>query len=657
MQGALNEYYGSRAVWLDHAAITLGDDFAKALNTALAGSDVLLAIIGPDWLTAEKEGRRRLEDPDDWVRREIVSALGLGRVQVIPVLVGDAQLPEAEELPEPLRAVPKLQAIAVRPERFEDDVDNLTKRIGGWRRRWHGFALWTWLLAAAVVVAGLTVALVLRSNKPPLVTPEDVVAVGGEPTEIDLLSWASDDRTGDLTLIVEQPVSVREGSVDNLGDGHVMYTGPLGFQGDDSFQFKVRDEQGGETIATAHVEVMLGRLGGDFNVAVSQFSATGADQGPASGLSESLYEQISNALEERTDVNIEVASPGEVGPLSGDTLQARTEAAALLAARVAADVVVMGTLETDDGLSVLSAEFYLSDRGLTDAEELAGVYPLDSVSLGTTDPLALSRAASQFLEPKITALSQLAIGLSHYQLGEYPEAEELFQEAAVSWPGSSGSSNGQEVVLSLLGNVSGLQEDLDAAEAFYRQALDLDPEYARARFGAAEVQFQRSKGVMCDGVGAADPAGLDEAIALFEEVGELPAPPLAFLPERARVEIGRIHNCLTFNGADRGDQARGVLESVIEEVADEPRLRDLAAEAHYSLGVYYLLVNDQQSAVEEFKTAVETTLDVARKRGFYTSLAVIHLCQLDQPDLADAYLEEAQNLPGPPLDPIVCTAP
>jgi hypothetical protein len=45
-----------------------------------------------------------------------------------------------------------------------------------------------------------------------------------------------------------------------------------------------------------------------------------------------------------------------------------------------------------------------------------------------------------------------------------------------------------------------------------------------------------------------------------------------------------------------------------------------------------------------------------RKSGFYRSLAAIHLCQLDQPDLAETYLQAAEDLAGEPLEPIDCAA-
>jgi tetratricopeptide (TPR) repeat protein len=635
-------------VWLDHDDIEPGDEFAEALAEALAQSDNLLAIIGPDWLTAEKGGRRRLDDPEDWVRREVTEGLA-GRAVVTPILVGNAQLPTIEELPEPLQALPGRQAIEVRPERFDDDVKDLIRRIGGWRRRWRGFPLWAWALAITALAGILLVAFLVRRNMAPLIDPQQVEAVAGVPEEIDLLSWVTDDRHGEFTLLSD-PASLNEGSVENLGDGRVLYTAPRGFYGDDSFGFTVRDEGGLETTATAHVEVILGAMSGAFNVAVAELAVTGAEQEVGLDISEAVYDQIVQDLSDQRDVDVEVAGPGAVRVLPGDTPESRAKAAGELADRVEADVVVFGTVEVSEGLTDVAAEFFVSDRNLTGAEELAGVYPLDTVSLATTDPVAVRRRTAESLQPRILALTQLALGLSHYQLNEYTEAETLFEDALASWPGS----NGREVVLSLLGNVTGLQADLDAAEVYYADALSLDSDYARARFGAAEVAYQRSRGRLCGSSGEADVALLEDAVAQFEEVADLTGPPLAFIPERARVEIGKIYECLFSNGGGHLEEAREILEAVIDDISGETRLVDLTADAHFSLGVYHLLKEDQEAAIAEFETAVDITRNDIRRRGFYYSMAVFYQCLLDQPERAESYYRQAEAIPGPPLDPLQC---
>jgi tetratricopeptide (TPR) repeat protein len=391
-------------------------------------------------------------------------------------------------------------------------------------------------------------------------------------------------------------------------------------------------------------------MGGAFNVAVAELAVAGADEEVGLDLSQAVYDQIVEDLSQ-ADVDVEVAEPAVVGRLSGETPEARAEAAAELADRVHADVVVFGNVEMGEGLTDVAAEFFVSDRGLTGAEELAGTYPLDTISLATTDPVAVRRRTAEELRPRILALTEMALGLSHYQLNEYPESEALFEEALASWPDASG----RVVVLSLLGNVTGLQGDLDTAGGYFTDALSLDPDNARARFGAAELTYQLARGPACGGSDEADVTGLENAVGQFEEVAGLPGPPLAFIPERARVEIGKIYQCIHMNGGGRLGEARGILENVLAEISDEPRLVDLTADTHFSLGVQHLLEGDRQAAVAEFEEAVGTTRNEVRKRGFYVALAFIYQCQLNQPEQAEIYMQEAESLPGPPLDPIQCT--
>src|SRR5215472_267 len=95
----LVDHFGREQVFKDVDSIELGDDFAEVITTAVESCEVLLALIGNRWLTATgRDGRRRLDDPHDFVRLEIEAAL-TRNVRVIPVLVAGAQMPQAEDLP------------------------------------------------------------------------------------------------------------------------------------------------------------------------------------------------------------------------------------------------------------------------------------------------------------------------------------------------------------------------------------------------------------------------------------------------------------------------------------------------------------------------------------------------------------------------------
>jgi hypothetical protein len=103
LQVSLGLFLPGTPVFRDSSSIMPGDEWRTEIDDRLRSSAVLLALIGPGWLTAEdEEGNRRLDDPDDVLAGEIALALNLG-MPVIPVLVKDAQMPSAEQLPQRLR--------------------------------------------------------------------------------------------------------------------------------------------------------------------------------------------------------------------------------------------------------------------------------------------------------------------------------------------------------------------------------------------------------------------------------------------------------------------------------------------------------------------------------------------------------------------------
>lgn len=118
-------HFGSDRVFMDVDTIRLGDDFARKIRESLDVTDALLAVIGKRWADAKNDaGRRRLDDPDDFVLREIATALERG-TWVIPVLVGGAAMPREEELPRALAPLARRNAIDVSDARFTFDMKNL----------------------------------------------------------------------------------------------------------------------------------------------------------------------------------------------------------------------------------------------------------------------------------------------------------------------------------------------------------------------------------------------------------------------------------------------------------------------------------------------------------------------------------------------------
>jgi hypothetical protein len=116
-------------VFMDTDKIRAGQDFAKVIKSKVGSCDVAIVLIGPIWLNAiDASGKRRLDDAKDSVRMEIVAALRR-KIPVIPVLVGGAEMPRKEELPEVLAALSRRQAIELSETHFHADVNRLIQEI------------------------------------------------------------------------------------------------------------------------------------------------------------------------------------------------------------------------------------------------------------------------------------------------------------------------------------------------------------------------------------------------------------------------------------------------------------------------------------------------------------------------------------------------
>jgi hypothetical protein len=121
--------FGEGSVFMDVSGINPGMDFRKAIDDNVASCGVLLAIIGPHWCSiAGSGGGRRLDDPNDFVRLEIASALARD-IAVIPVLVHDAKMPRPDDLPENLKNLAFRNSVEITHTRWNSDVLLLTEAL------------------------------------------------------------------------------------------------------------------------------------------------------------------------------------------------------------------------------------------------------------------------------------------------------------------------------------------------------------------------------------------------------------------------------------------------------------------------------------------------------------------------------------------------
>jgi hypothetical protein len=121
----LVQRFGKNEVFMDIDAIEPGEDIVEAIQRTIARCDAQIVVIGKAWLTAvDHKGRRRLDNPEDFVRLEILASLDR-KIRTIPVLVGGAEMPRSDELPEALVALTRRSAFELSDGSFHAGVDQL----------------------------------------------------------------------------------------------------------------------------------------------------------------------------------------------------------------------------------------------------------------------------------------------------------------------------------------------------------------------------------------------------------------------------------------------------------------------------------------------------------------------------------------------------
>jgi TIR domain len=125
----LEREFGRDLLFMDVDSVPLGVNFVAVLSEEVAKCDVLLAVIGPNWLNArDEDGSRRLDNPHDFVRVEIGAALQRS-IPVIPILLDGAKVPKANQLPKELEELSLRNGLDVRHASFHNDVDRLIRGL------------------------------------------------------------------------------------------------------------------------------------------------------------------------------------------------------------------------------------------------------------------------------------------------------------------------------------------------------------------------------------------------------------------------------------------------------------------------------------------------------------------------------------------------
>ena len=124
----LAAHFGDERVFMDVEEIEPGADFVDAIARAVGSCEVLIVIIGNEWLAVDSAGHRRLDDPTDFVRIETATALVRG-IRVVPVLVDGAVVPRADQLPVQLVPLTRRQAVELSHKQWDATTGELIRTL------------------------------------------------------------------------------------------------------------------------------------------------------------------------------------------------------------------------------------------------------------------------------------------------------------------------------------------------------------------------------------------------------------------------------------------------------------------------------------------------------------------------------------------------
>ena len=367
------------------------------------------------------------------------------------------------------------------------------------------------------------------------------------------------------------------------------------------------------------------RMVGNLRIAVATFAE--AEQPRKSKLGEQFAQEIYLRLQQtfaelKPDFTVTVWGPSQVGLVKGATAEQRASMAAQTAERIGANIIVYGSIEALDTSWQLIPEFYVTAENFYQAEEVTGQYQLGTpFEVSDLENPADRIEFSGELTARTQALSYITIGLGYYARRDFEKALANFQtaEAIAEWE----DEEGREVLHILNGNASIKLDQLDEAQEYYQQAIDLDPEYGRGYIGLANVYYQfalqpfeKTKNPDDTDVGLLDLAVVTYQKALQAEN----QPPLSDIISKAHFGLGQVYFMYVYVGQDEAfNLAINEFQAVIENYADgaNPRIHEIAAESHARLALIYELSGYTQLAIDEYNLAVSLMNDNPTRRAQY----------------------------------------
>jgi len=367
---------------------------------------------------------------------------------------------------------------------------------------------------------------------------------------------------------------------------------------------------------------------GNFNVVVASI-ASDADvlASEQADLGLAIFNELRDARGGLTDndrFKFDILGPSDVPNITGASEEARSQSAAAIAEELNAHIVVYGRLEeTGEGLEFQPEVFLSADTLLDDSDALTDSYGYFQFASAIPVPFEPSENATAFMDLRqdvsdiVKSLAGLFEAIDLYRTNDLIQARGRFELLLSSgdWPGESG----KELVHLFIGNTYARERivDFDSAEKSFMQAISLEPEFARAHVGLAEVQYARVSGCSfsnedaCCGNEVSN-SGLLEAEDRYLSTATMQRSSTADIAEKSKYGVARIRECeyLATGSTSSLEAARVAFDSLVAAFATfddqkKDRTSHLVAAAHSHLAVLALGPPENRTAAQYRAARIE----------------------------------------------------
>lgn len=380
-------------------------------------------------------------------------------------------------------------------------------------------------------------------------------------------------------------------------------------------------------------------MSGDFRIAIASFYVKGSNPQKQVGydLADTVRQRMEQDLKEiNPELVIPIWGPERVGTIRGDTIDERARQAAKIASQIHADMVVYGVIDTDQDNWQVLPEFYISAENFYEAREVVGQNDLGSpIKIAGIYNTVWRYEFGKQMFARGKALSVMSVGLGYFALHQYDKALASFQtgQDIPDW----NDNQGKKVLYTMTAFAAGkvgearaqdkqpveAEKNFDLAEHLLKEAIAMDAEYSRPYIGLANLNYMRAlqQFNVSNNPQDIDIKRLQECYVYLDKAqAATNKPPQADAETKIHFARGQ---CLMMDVYSRHTKnlapAIQEFEQVIRDFGDgaNPRIQELAAEAHGRLALIDWWLGKNDLAVQEYDTAASLLPDYPDRRDLF----------------------------------------